>query len=53
MGKKYWTAKEKLQAILYVQSSTSVVQACRELRLDPSMYYKLILLTINKVDNTR
>jgi len=41
MGKrKYWTAEEKLQAIFYVQSSTSVVQACRELGIDPSMYYK-------------
>ena len=41
MGKrKYWTAEEKLQAILYVQSSNSVVQACRELGIDPSMYYK-------------
>ena len=41
MGKrKNWTAEEKLQAILYVQSSNSVVQACRELGIDPSMYYK-------------
>ena len=41
MGKrKYWTAEEKLQATLYVQSSNSVVQACRELGIDPSMYYK-------------
>jgi len=41
MGKrKYWTAEEKLHAILYVQSSDSVVQACRELGIDPSMYYK-------------
>jgi len=42
MGKrKYWTAEEeKLQAILYVQSSNSVVQACRESGIDPSMYYK-------------
>ena len=41
MGKrKYWTVEEKLQAILYVQSSNSVVQACRELGIDPSMYYK-------------
>jgi len=38
--RKYWTAEEKLQAILYVQSSNSVVQACRELGIDPSMYYK-------------
>jgi len=38
--RKYWTAEEKLQAILYVQSSDSVVQACRELGIDPSMYYK-------------
>jgi len=41
MGKrKYWTAEEQLQAILYVQASNSVVQACRELGIDPSMYYK-------------
>jgi len=41
MGKRrYWTAEEKLRAILYVQSSNSVVQACRELGIDPSMYYK-------------
>jgi len=38
--RKYWTAEEKLQAILYVQSSGSVAQACRELGIDPSMYYK-------------
>jgi len=38
--RKYWTAEEKLQAILYVQSSGSVAQACRELEIDPSMYYK-------------
>jgi putative transposase len=38
--RRHWTAEEKLQAILYVQSSDSVVQACRELGIDPSMYYK-------------
>ena len=38
--RKYWTAEEKLNAILYVQASDSVTQACRELGIDPSMYYK-------------
>jgi len=38
--RKHWTADEKLQAILYVDSSSSVTQACRELGIDPSMYYK-------------
>jgi|Deesub1362A_J573_1020465.scaffolds.fasta_scaffold15483_2 putative transposase len=38
--RKYWTAEEKLQAILYVDSAESVTQACRELGIDPSMYYK-------------
>ena len=38
--RKHWTADEKLKAILYVDASTSVTQACRELGIDPSMYYK-------------
>ena len=38
--KKYWTAEEKLQAITYVDSAESVIQACQELGIDPSMYYK-------------
>jgi putative transposase len=38
--RRHWTEEEKLQAILYVQSSDSVVQACRELGIDPSTYYK-------------
>ncbi len=38
--RKYWTAEEKLSAILYVEASNSVTQACRELGIDPSMYYK-------------
>jgi len=28
--KKYWTAEEKLQALMYVDSAESITQACRE-----------------------
>jgi len=38
--RKYWTAEEKLQAIMYVEAAESVTRACRELGIDPSMYYK-------------
>jgi len=38
--RRYWTADEKLQAIVYVESSDSITQACRELGIDPSMYYR-------------
>ena len=38
--RKYWTVEEKIQAIIYVESSDSVTQACRELGIDPSMYYR-------------
>ncbi len=38
--RKHWTAEEKLRAIMYVGSAESVTQACRELGIDPSMYYK-------------
>jgi transposase-like protein len=38
--RKHWTLDEKLKAIFYVDASTSVIQACRELGIDPSMHYK-------------
>jgi len=38
--RRYWTADEKLQAIVYVESSDLITQACRELGIDPSMYYR-------------
>jgi putative transposase len=40
MRRKHWTAEEKLKAIQYIDSSNSVTKACRELGIDPSMYYR-------------